>query len=154
MKMKGLTMLLVALAGTALATSMSVGVRECKVRATPSQLGRVVASLNYGDVVQVGALQKDWYQVTTTDGRQGWVHASALSRKRITMRAGATDAATGVSSDEVALAGKGFNEQVESKLRAEGTLDFTWVDRMAAFTVTVEQIDAFRRQGGLGGGDQ
>jgi SH3-like domain-containing protein len=154
MKMKALIMLTAVLAGTALATSMSVQVRNCKVRATPSQLGRVVATLNYGDVVEVGELQKGWYPVSSADVREGWVHPSALSKKKISMRAGVTDTATGVSSDEVALAGKGFNEQVEAKLKADGKLDFTWVDRMAAFTVTSEQIEAFRRQGRLPGGEQ
>ncbi|MFC1764146.1 hypothetical protein ACFL6U_18990, partial [Planctomycetota bacterium] len=62
--------------------------------------------------------------------------------------------ATGVSSDEVALAGKGFNEQVEAKLKAEGTLDYRWVDRMEAFVVDVNQLVAFRQQGKLSGGVQ
>ena len=70
------------------------------------------------------------------------------------MRAGTTDAATGVSSDEVALAGKGFNEQVEAKLRKDGTLDYTWVDRMSAFNAGADQIAKFRTQGHLPGGAQ
>jgi len=70
------------------------------------------------------------------------------------MRAGTSDAATGVSSDEVALAGKGFNEQVEAKLRKEGKLDYTWVDRMAKFNAGADQIMKFRMQGHLPGGEQ
>ena len=70
------------------------------------------------------------------------------------MRAGTTDAVTGVSSDEVALAGKGFNEQVEAKLKKDGKLDYTWVDRMAAFNVDADQIVKFRTQGNLPGGAQ
>ena len=99
-------------------------------------------------------LQKGWYPVTTADGKSGWLHESALSRKPIVMRAGTSDAATGVSSDEVALAGKGFNEQVEKKLRTEGKLDYSWVDRMSAFTVGADQIRQFRTQGNLPGGAQ
>ena len=60
---------------------MSVQVRNCKVRATPSQLGRVIATVEYGAVVQAGALQKGWYPVTTADGKTGWLHESALSKK-------------------------------------------------------------------------
>jgi SH3-like domain-containing protein len=154
MKVKVLAVLLAVSAGAALAAPMSVQIRNCKVRATPSQLGAVVATVDYGVVVQAQAVQKGWYPVTTPDGKTGWVHESALSRKPVAMRAGTSDAATGVSSDEVALAGKGFNEQVEAKLRADGTLDYTWVDRMSKLEVGPEQIAKFRAQGNLPGGAQ
>jgi len=152
MKIKVVAVLTCALALGALAAPMSVQVRNCKVRATPSQLGAVVASVEYGAVLQTGALEKGWYPVTTADGKTGWVHESALSKKPIAMRAGTSDAATGVSSDEVALAGKGFNEQVEAKVRREGKLDYTWVDRMSAFNVSADQITQFRSAGRLSGG--
>ena len=154
MKIKALVVLLALLAGAALPTSMSVQIRNGKVRATPSQLSRVVGTVEYGAVVQTGALQKGWYPVTLPDGTTGWLHESALSTKPVAMSAGTSDAATGVSSDEVALAGKGFNEQVEAKLKADGTLDYTWVDRMMAMQVDAEAIKKFRAEGNLPGGDQ
>lgn len=152
MKTRAVVVLLGLSAGVAWAAQMSVQVRDGKVRATPSQLGRVVTTVGYGGVVQVGALQNGWYAVTAADGKTGWLHESALSKKAVTLRAGTTDAATGVSNDEVALAGKGFNEQVEAKLRKDGKLDYTWVDRMAAFDTRAEQIERFRSQGHLAGG--
>jgi len=154
MKIRVLAVLFAISAGAALAAPMSIQVRNCRVRATPSQLGGVIASVEYGAVVQAGVPQKGWYPVTTTDGKKGWLHESALSRKPLAMRAGATDAATGVSSDEVALAGKGFNEQVEAKLRKDGTLDYTWVDRMSALNAGADEISQFRTQGRLPGGAQ
>ena len=152
MTTKVLAVLLAISAGAALATPMSVQVRNCRVRATPSQLGSTVATVDYGAVLQAGALQNGWYPVTTADGKTGWVHESALSKKPIAMRAGTSDVATGASSDEVALAGKGFNEQVESKLRKEGKLDYTWVDRMSAINIGGDKISQFRTQGHLPGG--
>ena len=149
-----LAVLLAVSAGAALAAPMSVQVRNGKVRATPSQLGGVVATVDYGAKVQAGTPEKGWYPVTMADGKTGWLHESALSRKPIAMRAGTSDAATGVSSDEVALAGKGFNEQVEAKLRKEGKLDYAWVDRMSAFQTSADQITKFRMQGHLPGGAQ
>jgi len=154
MKIKVLAVLLVMGAGLALAAPMSVQVRNGKVRATPSQLGSVVATVEYAAVIEAGAPQKGWYPVTMLDGKTGWLHESALSKKPLAMRAGATDAATGVSSDEVALAGKGFNEQVEAKLRKDGTLDYTWVDRMSALNVGADDISQFLTQGHLPGGVQ
>lgn len=153
MKVKVLAVLLVLSAGLTFAASMSVQVRTSKVRATPSQLGRVIATVKYGDAIQVGALKRGWYEVTTADGKKGWLHESALSRKPISMRAGTTDTAIGVSTDEVALAGKGFNEQVEAKLKADKSLDFTWVDRMMTFDMSPDQLLTFRTQGNLPGGD-
>jgi uncharacterized protein YgiM (DUF1202 family) len=154
MRTKVLMVLLVISAGAALAGPMSVQVRNGKVRATPSQLGGVVASVDYGAKVEAGTLEKGWYPVTTADGKTGWLHESALSKKPIALRAGTTDAATGASSDEVALAGKGFNEQVEANLRKEGKLDYTWVDRMSAFKVDANEISQFLKEGHLPGGDQ
>ena len=154
MKIRAGVVLLVFSAGVAFAAQMSVQVRDGKVRATPSQLGRVVAVTEYGAVVQAGDLQNGWYPVTTADGKTGWLHESALSKKRISMRAGATDAATGASSDEVALAGKGFNEQVEAKFKKDGKLDYTWVDRMATLDADAGRIEQFRTQGHLTGGAQ
>jgi SH3-like domain-containing protein len=154
MKVRVLAVFIVLFASITFAASMSIQVRTSKLRATPSQLGRVVSTVKYGEVMQVQSSQKGWYAVTTPDGKSGWLHESVLSAKPIALRAGTTDAAVGVSNDEVALAGKGFNEQVEAKLKAETSLDFTWVDRMATFDVDPDQILAFRSQGNLPGGEQ
>ena len=154
MKSKVLIALLAIFATAAATTQMSVQVRNCKVRATPSQLGKVVATVEYGSKVTAGELKNGWYPVTTASGVKGYLHESALSTKKIVMKAGTGDANTGVSSDEVALAGKGFNEQVEAKVKAEGKLDYTWVDKMATFKVTEDQIKNFRAQGNLPGGAQ
>jgi len=154
MKVKVLAVLLVLCAGITFAASMSVQVKTSKLRSTPSQLGRIVATVKYGDVIQVESSKRGWYAVKTADGKKGWLHESVLSSKPIAMRAGTTDAAVGVSTDEVALAGKGFNEQVEAKMKADKSLDFTWVDRMIAFDISSDQIVAFRSQGNLPGGEQ
>ena len=89
---------------------------------------------------------------STADGKTGWLHESTLSKKPIAMKAGTSDVATGASSEEVALAGKGFNEQVEGKVRSEGKLDYTWVDKMSKFESSPDQIALFRAQGSLLGG--
>ncbi|MBP8912708.1 MAG: SH3 domain-containing protein [Phycisphaerae bacterium] len=153
MKIQMLVALLAVCAGVALAAApMSVQIQSCKVRATPSQLGKIVATVGYGDVVQAGAPQNGWYQVTTSGGVVGWVHESALSKKPIAMRSGTSDVATGASSDEVAMAGKGFNQQVEDKMKREGKLDYTWVDKMSKFEYPPDEITLFRAQGNLVGG--
>ncbi|MCP4455342.1 MAG: hypothetical protein GY809_28105, partial [Planctomycetes bacterium] len=58
----------------------------------------------YGGAVEAGAPQRGWYPVTLADGKQGWLHKTAISTKAVKMSAGTTDVATGVSDDEVSLA--------------------------------------------------
>jgi hypothetical protein len=50
---------------------------------------------------------------------KGWMHGSALSSKRIVLQAGAEDVQRAATTGEIALAGKGFNEQVEREFRAQ-----------------------------------
>jgi len=73
-----------------------------------------------------------------------------LSEKRIVLKAGGRDAQVGASSGELALAGKGFNADVEAEFKARNRdIDFSWVDRMQAMKVPPERIAAFLQEGGL-----
>jgi len=127
---------------------MSVTVKETQVRATPSYMGKILAVVKYGDRLTVLAEQNGWARVSLASG-QGWVHLSALSAKQVALQAGSQNVSTGASSGEVALAGKGFNKEVEEQYKSETSLDYTWVDRMGGFTVTPEQVLAFLEQGAL-----
>jgi len=139
-----------ALATAAAVTTMSVQVREGPVRATPSFLGKVVASTAYGDAVNVMSQQGAWIEVTTGSGAKGWMHESALTRKKIVLRAGDEDAQTGASGDELALAGKGFNQQVENEFKQQNQeANFAWVDRMEEMDVSQREIQKFLREGQL-----
>jgi SH3-like domain-containing protein len=143
--------LLAAAAGalSAGADSMSVTVRETQARTTPSYLGAVLAVLSYGDRVDILGEQRDWLKVALPGGKQGWVHRSALTEKRIVLQAGSGRVEQTASGSEVALAGKGFNKEVEAEYRAEHNLDYTWVDRMEGFQVSIEQVMAFIEEGDL-----
>ncbi|MBN1835569.1 MAG: SH3 domain-containing protein [Spirochaetales bacterium] len=146
----GMILLLAAAAGLGAApTSMSVTVRETQARATPSFLGPVVAVLVYGDRLEVLEEQRGWLRVTLTGGRQGWVNKTALTEKRIVLASGSEAAQAEASGSEVALAGKGFNEQVEAQYKAENELDYAWVDRMEGFVVSPQEVVGFVEAGGL-----
>jgi hypothetical protein len=123
------------------------------VRAKPNALGAKVVELAYGDRIDVGPLENGWYPVTV-NGVSGWVPASSLSKKTIVMSSGTGDAATGASADEVSMAGKGFNKQVEDEMQAQGKLDYTWVKKMYDFAAKEGDIALFRAQGSLVGGGQ
>jgi SH3-like domain-containing protein len=148
------TLIVAALAGAltmgnlAAEKMMSVSVKETPLRSTPTFLGKIVAVLQYTDRVEVLEERSGWARVSLS-GAQGWVHMSALSKKKIVLQAGDSDVQQSASSSEVALAGKGFNEQVEAEYKQQNNLDYTMVDRMEQFTVTTEEILLFVEQGAL-----
>jgi len=152
MSKRSILTIALALAGLASlwAAPMSVNVKETQIRATPTYLGKILAIARYGDRLEVLEKQNGWAKVNLPSGKgQGWVNLSALQDKRIALKAGDAAAASGASSGEVALAGKGFNKEVEAQYRDEKQLDYTWIDRMEGYRVSPEQIMAFLQAGGL-----
>jgi hypothetical protein len=130
-------------ASATMAGTASVQVQQGQVRATPSFLGKIVANLKYGDKVQVLQTQEPWAKVSAPGGVGGWMHLSALTEKDVQLKAGSAEAKTSATSDELALAGKGFNAQVEKEYQQKNKVDFTWIDRMVDDTVTPEEMQAF-----------
>jgi uncharacterized protein YgiM (DUF1202 family) len=132
------------------AAPMSVIVKETQIRATPSYMGKILGTAKYGDRLEVLEKQSGWAKVSLPSGKgQGWVNLSALSTKRVALKAGDAAATGGASSGEVALAGKGFNKEVEAQYRSETQLDYTWIDRMEGYRVSPGEVQAFLRAGGL-----
>lgn len=127
----------------------SLQIRNGALRATPSFLGKVSAKLAYGDRVELLAEQGPWSRVRAEGAREGWIHASALSEKRIVLSAGDESLEAAASGDELALAGKGFNAEVEAEYRTRHEMDYTWVDRMETFRVSPEDAAAFLAEGGI-----
>jgi hypothetical protein len=130
---------------------MSVQVKKSQLRATPSFLGKIVAAVSYGNHLEVRSQKGAWYRISLPGTEiQGWMHASALTRKRIVLKAGASDVTQTATMDEIALAGKGFNKEVEGEFRAQNpNLDFTWIDRMEKIVVSQNQIQQFLNDGDL-----
>lgn len=130
---------------------MSVQVKQGEVRANPFFLGKIIATLSYGDRVEVLGTKESWIRVAPSGKTvTGWMHSSALSSKRIVLRAGGKDAQTAASSGELALAGKGFSADVEAEFKAKNRkIDFSPIDRMQAMKVPPEKIASFVQEGDL-----
>jgi len=138
-----------ALAATAVAEMMSVQVREGPVRKSPSFMGQVVVTVPYGKRVNVLEKQPGWVKVSTGSA-SGWMHESALTRKRIVMGAGGANVQTDASSDELALAGKGFNSEVEREFQSQNReLNYAAVDRMENREVATTEIALFLKEGAV-----
>lgn len=144
-------MLILALAGPCVASAaeqMSVQVQKAQLRADASFLGKLTASVPYGTRVTILQARGDWRQVQEPAGITGWIHQSALTKKTISMQAGGQDVASAASGDELALAGKGFNSDVEADFKNKNKdVDFTWIDRMEKYKVTMEEISRFLDEG-------
>jgi SH3-like domain-containing protein len=131
--------------------AMSVQVREGQLRAQPSFLAGLVATLAYGERVQTNAEQGAWRQVTSSQGASGWMHVSSLTAKRVVLQAGQGMAGGGASGEEMALAGKGFNKDVEADFAARNRgADFASVNKMEqGYRFSPQQLTAFVQEGGL-----
>ena len=130
-------------------SSLQVQVREGELRNRPSFLGAVVSTVQYGDQVEVRESQGVWRRVQVAE-TTGWIHESALTSRRIEWQAGERELSGAATQDELALAGRGFNAQVEGQFRADNQqIDFRWVDAMEAMRKTPFQLRQFLVDGGL-----
>jgi len=148
------TCLLIVASATAFgqAKMMSVTVKEAPVRSTPSFLGKIVKDLSYGDRVEVVESQGGWVKINLPGGQgSGWLHSSELTQEQLAVKAG-NNVNQSASGSEVALAGKGFNQQVENQYKSEKNLDYTWVDKMEKISYKPERLIQFLEAGDLHGG--
>ena len=113
--------------------TMSVQVREVIVRSTPNYLGGAAGKLAYGAQVTVAGEEGNWFRITSPSG---YVPKSALTSHKVDVNPDQKFSGRGASHDEVALAGKGFNPQVEAQYKKDNA-------SLAAAYVKVDQIEGF-----------
>jgi len=147
----GIVALLIATGTFASGREMSVEVGSGDIRSQPSGFSSVVASVKYGDRLTVVEEKGGWTKVTTADQKTtGWIATSSLTKKRIVLAAAGKDAGTGASSGEVALAGKGFTEEVEKQYKAKhANIDFSMIDKMVKSKISNSELLTFLKDGGL-----
>jgi len=111
--------------------------------------------LVYGDRVEaIEEANGGWLRVRLPGGATGWVHETAVTDEKLLPLPQAGGVPRGsVSQDEVALAGKGFNPQVEAKYREQNPSReelFRLVDAMERRDVPEAEMEAFLFEGRLG----
>jgi uncharacterized protein YgiM (DUF1202 family) len=131
-------------------------VKHGALRSQPSFVGQMLTNLGYGESVEISNESNGWSQVRVKrTGQTGWIHNSALSEKPVTLKSGGVSAGHSATGDELALAGKGFNKQVEQQYQSKNPgVDFSWINKMERFTITDQQAQKFLREGQVlpGGG--
>lgn len=148
-----LTGLFFACATWASGEMFSIQVKEAVLRSAPSFLGKPVAEVAYGDRVEQTDVRGDWVRIRTRTGAAGWTHESALTTRRVILSAGHGDAGPAATGDEIALAGRGFSEDVEKAYASEKDLNFSWIDRMEDWQVSDAEKIRFLKTGGLNAND-
>ena len=133
---------------TAAAETVQVTTRENAVRGECRFFAPVKLKVSLGDLLTVKGRKGDWYLVSAK-GVNGCIHKSAVETRSFAA-AGRGAASGGTSADEVSLAGKGFNPQVEAGYRKSGKgLNYAAVDEISRIQVGEKALEAFVLQGGL-----
>ena len=123
--------------------------KTVSIRAAQQFFAKPVATVGYGTQLNVLEEKDGWYKVSAGD-KTGWIHGSSAAKGAVAVSAKAFD--KGASREDVALAGKGFNEQVEGKYKKDHPeLNFAAVDKMEKITVDEAALAKFVVDGKLGG---
>jgi hypothetical protein len=133
---------------TAAAETLQVTTRDNAVRGDCRFFAPVKLKVSLGDTLTVKGRKGDWYLVSAR-GVNGCIHKSAVESRNFAAT-GRKASTGGASADEVSLAGKGFNPQVEAGYRkADKNLNYAAVDEIVRFTVSEKSLESFVMQGGL-----
>jgi uncharacterized protein YgiM (DUF1202 family) len=108
-------------------------------------------TLAYGDQVTVLQVKGNWVEVQAVrSSLSGWTALTNLTSKRVV----SSSASTSTTGQELALAGKGFSEEVERAYRAEGDLNYAGVDALETIRVSEQDLQRFIEEGHLAAGEQ
>ncbi|WP_420266098.1 hypothetical protein [Candidatus Magnetominusculus dajiuhuensis] len=141
-------MLLLLVPALVYGETMQVITKENAIRADCNFFSAVKAMVKYADALEVVSTKGDWYMVSF-GGKSGCIHKSALNKTAVQL-AKTQGGSHAASNEEVSLAGKGFNPQVEDAYKKKHPdLDFNLVTKVEGFTVPVEKVAMFIKAGGL-----
>ncbi len=128
--------------------TVNISVKTARLRNAPGHLSAIIGHLSYTDEVTVLATRGDFCRVSGTGGT-GWLHRSAISQEDIGLKDSGRDAEIKADDEEVALAGRGFNQQVEERYRSQRGLSFEGVDQMEIRRVDSQALRSFIENGAL-----
>jgi len=131
------------------AETVSVVVKKTSIREATQFFATTVTVAEYNDQLSVLATKDDWIRVNK-NGMEGWVHLSAVSEVAAIEPSATGEVGEDYSTDEIALAGKGFSSQVEEEYRKDNPeLNFDGVDEVEKLSVPEDKVIAFQESGKL-----
>ena len=131
--------------------TMYVAAKTVDIKSSTGFFASTKGKLEYGAQVTVLQINGKWAEVRSAANASlsGWTALSNLSAKRIVAGSGAN-----ASASEVALAGKGFNQEIENAYKSEGKLNYADVDKTEEQKVSTEELYDFLVEGHLSMGDK
>ena len=93
-------------------------------------------------------IEKDnWTKVRleSNSSVSGWINNSSLTKKKIVLSTNKVS----VSTNELALAGKGFNAEIEAEYKKNGKVNYAAVDRLEKNLVSFDTVFEFMEAGKL-----
>ena len=130
--------------------TMFVAIRALNLRSSTGFFASTTSTLEYGHEVTVLQTSGNWMEISSARNPaiNGWVKTTSLSPRRIL-----PGDETSTIAREVALAGRGFSQEIESSYRENGELNYADVDRVEAQRVNINQLRNFLAEGHLSQGD-
>jgi len=128
-------------------STMYVAVKKVDLKSSSGFFsGKNGKTLNYADKVTILSVSGKNVEVqsTTNSSISGWTAYANLSAKQI------VSGNTGTTNpNDVAMAGKGFNEDVERQYKEDGNYDYDDVDKIEGTSVSEDVIKQFLLDGRL-----
>jgi hypothetical protein len=126
-----------------------VSAKKADIKSSTGFFASTRGSLTLGDEVSVLQVNGKWAEVRSAANTSlsGWMAASNLSARRI------VSSGTTASANEVALAAKGFNQEVEDAFKTKGDLNYADVDKTEAITISQDELYKFVTEGHLNTGE-
>lgn len=132
-------------AAAAYASTITVLVQQTALRKRPQSYSPSVGTARLGQKFESSGLEAGFHKTPS-----GYIHSSAVTERKVKL--GSADSVGGsASSEEVTLAGKGFNAQVEKSYgdKNPSAVNFAAVNAMERRSVAEAELFAFLRAGGL-----
>jgi len=126
-----------------------ISAKKADLKSSTGFFASTKGSLELGAEVRVLQINGKWAEVRSAANTSlsGWTAASNLSARKI------VSSGTTASANEVALAAKGFNQEVEDVYKANGELNYADVDKTEAITVSQDDLYKFVTEGHLNTGE-
>jgi len=131
--------------------TLYVSVKTIELKSSTKMLAGTVTTLNYGDEVTVQQVDGKFFEVKSAANSSliGWAASSNFTTKKVIAGSAST-----TTAKEFALAGKGFNQDVENSYNTQGNLNYNDVDKIEAITADEDGLMLFIEEGHLSPGKQ
>lgn len=144
-----ITLVLLFVSPPVMAENLRVITRENAVRQDCRFYSPVKMKVRLNDELDLRSAEGDWYRVGIK-GAVGCIHKSAVSRNAVAVSKIRGSDEKRPTSEEVSLAGKGFNPRVEEQFKSgHPELRFGPVDEVERFEVSDDAVFRFMKEGGL-----